>query len=281
MNLAELQFCYEGGCCSEQMIQVDRDTKLRVVSYSPAFPRNNIAVVFVGGLSTVLESFGSVVCQLTKDFPFHYIETRDHASSQIQGEGRFDIETSARDIAAITEGLGLKEYVLMGYSLGAAIIADGYRHLNVKPQQMIFLEPTPVFHYPALAVKMARLTRELKTMPLRLFAKWYIRNFIIDKNADADMVGISAKALDSCDPVKLKKTIVAIADYTLWDKLTDIDCPVLLIAATKDKFHNHDETLKMLRLLKNSSYVDLETNRRSHSVEAAEVIRKYLIQYAR
>jgi pimeloyl-ACP methyl ester carboxylesterase len=195
--------------------------------------------------------------------------------------GRFDIETSGLDVSAVVHWLGLKEYVLMGYSLGAAIIADGYRHLAVKPRQMIFLEPTPVFHYPRVAIKMARLTRQLKTMPLKIITKWYIRNFIIDKNADADMVQISAKAIDNCDPVKLKKTIVAIAGYTLWDKLAGVNCPVLVIAATKDKFHRHDETLRLLSMLENSSYVDLETNRRSHSAEAAEVIRTYLVQFTR
>ena len=278
MNQDTILFCHEGGSCSEQMVAVDNYTKLRVISYSPAFQKGNIAIVFVGGLSTVLESFGNIIYHLTSDFPFHYIETRDHSSSQILGEGHFDIETSGLDIAAVLCKLELKEseYVLMGYSLGVTVIADGFRHLKVKPKQMIFMEPTPVFHYPKWTIKLAKATQGLKTMPLKIIAKWYIHNFIIDKNADAEMVLISAKAIDSCDPVKLKKTMVAIADYTLWDKLESIECPVLVIAATKDKFHVHDETLKMVSMLRNCSYIDLETNQRSHSIEAAEVIKENL-----
>lgn len=280
MNLDKVLFCHEGGSCSEQMVQVDNYTKLRVISYSPAFPKGNTPIVFVGGLSTVLESFGHIIYQLTRDFPLHYIETRDHASSQIQGKGQFDIETSGHDIAVVLHKLELREhaYALMGYSLGVTIIADGFRHLKVKPRQMIFMEPTPVFHYPKWGIKMAKATRGLKTMPLKIFAKWYIRNFIIDKHADAEMVVISERAIDSCNPVKLKKTMVAIADYTLWDKLESIECPVLVVAATKDKFHSHDETMRMVSMLKNSSYIDLETNKRSHSVEAAQVIKEYLAQ---
>lgn len=276
MSENDTLFCHEGAQCNEQMIRVDNRTKLRVISYAPAFPAENIDIVFVGGLSTVLDSFGQIIHELTRDFPFHYIETRDCSSSQIEGEGTFDIETSGRDIVAIIHKLGLKEngYVLMGYSLGATMIADGYRFLKTKPRQLILLEPTPVFHYPKLGLKVAKATLNFKVKPLKPFVNWYIRNFVIDKKKDAEMVRISEKAIDSSDPIKLKKTILAISDYKVWDKLADIDRPILIIGASMDKFHVHHETMRMVSSLKNCNYIDLENNKRSHSTEAAHLIRE-------
>jgi pimeloyl-ACP methyl ester carboxylesterase len=272
------QINFEGALSTVQMIQVANQVKLRVFSYSSAYETGNNAIVFVGGLSTMMESFKYIIHELTRDFPFHYIETRDHSSSQIDGKVQFDIKTSGLDIVKIVEFLRLEDekYTLMGYSLGATIIADCFSCLKTKPQQMIFMEPTPVFHYPKWGLKLIKASLGLKSKPLKPFVKWYMRNFVIDKKADAEMVKISSNALDSADPEKLKKTILDVVDYTVWDKLETIACPVLILAASNDTFHVHAETIKMASLLKNCRYIDLENNQRSHSIEAAEVIREYV-----
>jgi pimeloyl-ACP methyl ester carboxylesterase len=278
MNHKNKDLYFEGATCSERMIQVTDQVKLRVLSFAPAYESGNDAIVFVGGLSTIIDSFRHIIHELTRDFPFYFIETRDHSSSQIQGEVQYDIQTSGLDIARIIDVLGLEDnkFTLMGYSLGATIIAGAYSLLKSKPRHMILMEPSPAFHYPSWGLRLMRASINLKTKPLKPVANWYIRNFVIDKNADAEMVKISANALNSADPVKLKKTILAVVDYTVWDKLGEIECPVLMLAASKDKFHVHEEITKMVSLLKRCTYIDLENNLRSHSVEAAEVIRNYV-----
>lgn len=271
-------FCHESAKCHEQMISVEKRTKLRVISYSPSVTNRNTTIVFVGGLSTIPESFGSVIYELTRDYPFHYIETRDHASSQVNGSGKFDIITSGLDIVAIIQTLGLihENYILIGYSMGVPVIVESYRFLKAKPRQMVFVVPTPVFHYPGWSLKLIKATLGFERITFRSFAKWYLRNFIINKRDDAEMVNISAKALDSADIVKLKKTVLAIAGYEIWNTLEVVHCPVLVLAATKDTFHIHDEILRIVSLLRNCHYIDLETNKRTHGVEAALLIREYI-----
>jgi len=278
MSPVETAFCHAGARCTEQMVQVNDHVKLRVVSYTPAFPSGNNTIVFVGGLSTVLDSFKEVVYELTRDFVFHYIETRDRSTSQIDGETKFDCFTSGLDVASIVHSLGLGEdkYVLIGYSFGVTVLVDCYHILKTKPEQMVFVEPTPAFHYPKWSLKLLKTSLVFKKNPLKPFANWYIRNFVIAKKADAEMVNISARAINSSDPPKLIKTILAIDDYNVWDKLETIECPVLILGATKDKFHVHDETRKMVSLLKNCRYADMEDNQRSHSTEAAVLIRGYI-----
>jgi pimeloyl-ACP methyl ester carboxylesterase len=278
MNPDKELFCHEGAHCTERMVQVDEKVKLRVVSYNPAFSTANIPIVFIGGLATIMESFGDIIRDLTRDFPFHYIETRERSSSQISGDVNFDIASSARDIDSVVQALELEngKYLFLAYSLGGSIVAESYHFLKSKPRQIIFFEPTPVFHYPKWSIKLMKFSIGFNLSGLRPIAKWYIRNFVIDKRADYEMVVISSRALDNADPYKLRKTILAIADYTVWDKLVSIECPVLIIAASKDTMHVKKEIDRMVTQIKNSTYYDMETNKRSHSVEAAQVIRRFL-----
>ena len=162
------QFQFEGAQYAEHLVQVDERVKLRVYSFLPAYESGNPNVIFVGGLSTMMESFKSIVHELTRDFPFYYIETRDHSSSLVSGEVQFDIENCGMDIVRVIEAFGLEDakYVLIGYSMGATLIADCYRFLKAKPKQMIFLEPTPVFHYPKWSLILMRASIGLKSLCL-------------------------------------------------------------------------------------------------------------------
>lgn len=88
-----------------------------------------------------------------------------------------------------------------------------------KPLKMIFLEPTTVFHYPSWSIPVIKLSLLFKTKRLRFIAKWYINNFVIDKKADAEMAEISSNAIDNADTQKLKRAILAIAGYEIWDRI--------------------------------------------------------------
>jgi pimeloyl-ACP methyl ester carboxylesterase len=278
MNAENPFFCHEGARCTEIMIKVDPSVSIRVISYEPSNPVGNKPIVLLGGLSTLLESLGDIICGLSADFPIHYIETREKSTSQIQGEVAFDLDTMVQDVLCVLQVLGLSEneFDVLSYSLGGALVLNGYPLL--KPSRILLLEPSPTFNYPWWALKFIRSTLHLNLTRFRFVANWYMRNFVIDKNEDPEMVRISALALNNADPFKLRRTILAIACFTVWDKLAEVRCPVLLMAASKDKMHHPDEISRMVATLPNCRYVDLETNRRSHSPEAMQVLRSFLLE---
>jgi pimeloyl-ACP methyl ester carboxylesterase len=234
--------------------------------------------VLLGGLATIPESLCHILIELTRDFPVYYVETREKSGSEINGKVSFDIETMGSDTAKIIGMLGLQsgKYMLMGYSLGATIIADCYRFLGVKPRCMLFMEPTPVFHYPRWSLPVVRYLGLPLYKVLIPLAKWYLRNFRIITGEDAEMAVISFRALDHADPRKLRNVILAIARYTVWDRLGEIDCPVLVVVASKDHLHVQEETDRMVTLIRNCRSVDLETNLRTHSAEMGQVVREYI-----
>jgi len=90
---------------------------------------------------------------------------------------------------------------------------------------------------------------------------------------------INARILDQADPKKLARTVVDVATYKIWDDLSTVDVPVLVIGVSHDRFHSHDEASNIAQAIPGSSYTDIETNKRSHSAEVADIIAAYLKRY--
>lgn len=272
------QYGFENSVCTEQMIRLTDQVTLRILCYTPACEAENIPVVLVTGLVTEVKSFVNIIHELSRDFPVYYIETRDKSSSLVHEEVRYDIETMGIDVAEIIQQLGLKsgKFVMVGYSFGAAVIADGFRHFRAIPHSVVFIEPTPVFHYPRWSIKLIKWYGKPLYQIIMPLAKWYLQNIVINKKEDLEMAEISSNSLSHANPDKLRNTVLAIAGYEVWDKLGSISCPALIIGTSKDRLHNRDETSRMVSAIKNSSYIDLENNLRTHSAETAKIIRTFI-----
>ena len=270
-------YCYPGTRYSERMFDLDDQVSLRVISFEPSTASHNIPIVMVVGLSTMIESFRDILVELTKDFPVHYIETREKKSAKIKGRISFDVQAFGMDVVKIVSMLGVEanNYVLMGYSLGATAIADCHEYIESKPKCLLLMEPTPAFHYPKWSLRLIRFAVPLYFI-LKPAAKWYLRRFRINTKEDMEMYLISSRALDNADPLKLKNTILAIAGYSVWQRLETIECPALIVATSKDGLHDHEDIIRMTNGIKYAKYLDLETNKRTHDAEMAIVIRNYV-----
>jgi pimeloyl-ACP methyl ester carboxylesterase len=264
---------------SKSMFEAGEHVSLQVTKFDTLSGSESMPIVMVTGLATLIESFRHVVDELTKDFPLFFFESREKSSSKLSGEAAFDIGSMGRDLAGYIESAGFKEgeYLLMGYSLGATVIMDGYRYLARKPRCLILLEPTPAFHYPVWSILLIRYFGVRFYTQLKSIAKWYLGRFHINKQEDNEMAVISSQSLDNADPRKLTSVILAIAGYEVWDQLGYIDCPALVVGTSKDGLHNMGEIMRLTSSLKYGSYKDLETNLRTHSRELGEVIRDYLV----
>jgi homoserine acetyltransferase len=102
-----------------------------------------------------------------------------------------------------------------------------------------------------------------------------MKKFHINAEGDYEMYEINARILDQADPRKLAATVIAVAKYEIWNDLKLVDMPVMVIGVSKDKFHSHDEASNIAAAIAGSSYIDIATNRRSHSAEAASLISEF------
>ncbi len=241
---------------------------LRVIRFSPEQPPILPPVLFVPGLASVLDNFTGTLRELTRHALVYYLETREKSSSRLKGRADFSLPALARDVIASIQELELKtgEYILAGYSLGAAAILEGLPELPANPAAVILTEPNASFPFPSWLLFLARFATFLYR-PVKPFLKWYIRTFRVDMENDRELYDLNCRILDQADPKKISAVVRAISTYQARPQPPSEPVPVLVIGASKDLFHNFDDSRGIAEALPGSTYLDMETNARTHGPE--------------
>ena len=272
------EFCNPGTECRDEMISVSPNVSLRVVTFSPPEPNKNPPIVFVPGWITQIISWREVLRELTKDFTVYYIETREKISSQVQGKVAYSVEALAKDIAAFISSHHLKknEYILFGSSLGATAILDACRFVQQNPLCLILIGPNAVFRVPKFGMVIIHVFYPGFYLFVKPFIKWYLKNFRLNTDADYEQYQKYCRNLDAADPWKLKKAARAFSKYEVWDLLDTIDVPTLIVGASKDMLHEPTNLERMVSMMPNATYLDLQTNKITHSKRMVAEMRKYI-----
>ena len=275
-------FCAPGAHAEEAYYPAAPGVSLRVVHFSPAQSANHPPIVFVAGWISQLFAWREVLQELTRDFEVFYVETREKISSRIRGRVGYGVEDIGNDLVALIPKLGVadKNYLLMGSSLGATAILECAAKLTPHPLALVLVAPNAVFRVPWWGLVLIRPFPPRLYLIFKPFIKWYLRNFRLNIKEDYAQYEKYAHSLDAADPWKLKKGIFSLAKYAVWDKLVAIHCPVLIVGASKDKLHEPENLRKMVELLPNARYADLETNRGTHSRQLVQVVRDFLAKIA-
>ncbi|MBN2031139.1 alpha/beta hydrolase [bacterium] len=261
-----------------KIISVSDNVSLRVIQLSPAMDRGQPVVVFIAGWISLISAWKNVLKEITKDHTVYYVETREKISSQVQGKTTYSIEAIGRDIVHLTSQLNLKErkYILFGSSLGATAILDCCRSLTMAPLCLILVGPNAHFRVPKIGMVVVRIFPPRLYLLLKPYIKWYLKTFRLDIKSDYAQYEKYGRYLDSADPWKLKKAALAFSKYTVWEVLKTIKYPTLIIGASKDILHEPANLQQMVQTMANATYVDLETNKRTHSEEVVKVTKRYI-----
>jgi pimeloyl-ACP methyl ester carboxylesterase len=278
MNSADYsRFCAESATWQTRQIQVDENISLRVITFQPFLPTNNPVVVFVPGWISLASTWKSVLLDMSRDFTIHYIETREKKTAIVRGRVKYRVEDSARDLAAIVEQLNLENnnYILCGSSLGATAIIDGFRFMQKRPLFLALIGVNAEFYIPRGWIGFVRCFPPTLYLAFKPVIKWYLRNFRLDVEKDQAQYRKYCDNVDNADPFKLKKAALALAKYKIWERLPEIQAPVLLFSASHDALHDLENIKLINELLPDSHYFDLETNSRTHSPEMVKIMREF------
>lgn len=272
------QFWTEDVIVQDRMVKISDDVTLRVVTFITPIENENPSVVFVAGWITQMIAWKSVLKEMTKDFNVIYVETREKISSCLKRKADCDVTTIGKDIAKLVDKLNLREgrYVLFGSSLGATVIVDCFQYLMKKPLALVLIGPNAVFRVPRIWHFIVKLFYPPLYALIRPSVKWYLKNFRLDVKADRQQYEKYCQALDAADPWKLKKAVLAVEKYEIWDRLKSICCPTLLVSASKDVLHEPENLRKMASIIPQTIMVDLETNKITHSERVVEEFRHFL-----
>ena len=272
------QYCAAGATPLEEMIAVTDNVSLRVITFTPSQQTDNPPVIFVAGWITLLEAWKHVLREMTKDFKIYYIETREKISSQVRGKVEYGVEDIARDLVRLVDIFQLQEknYILFGSSLGASAILESCRILDRKPLCLVLIGPNMVFRVPRFAKAIITVFYPRLYLLIKPLVKWYLRTFRLDIESDSEQYAKYCRNIDAADPWKLKKAVMKLWKWEAWNLLKDIECPILVAGASKDSLHEPENLKKMISIMPNATYIDLETNKGTHSAEMVIEMRKFI-----
>jgi hypothetical protein len=268
--------CSPGTHFSERRVILQNGIDLKTVTFTPAAAKGLPSLLFFPGMASIIDNFTGTLLGLTKDFVVHFVETREKSSSRLPAGTTFEVREIATDISGAVDSLipENEDYILVTYSLAATAAAESFNNvLKKKPCLFVMIEPSGTFRVPGfglfLASHFAWMYKAIKP-----FVKLYIKKAMINTKEDYDMHLIIIRILDNADPYKLAPTLVAAARYSVWNSLEKIDVPTAVIGASKDTFHNLNDAMEISSHIRGSQYIDMVTNKRTHSPEVAECILK-------
>ena len=270
--------CAPGTRFENRRIVLANGIELNSVTFIPEKESKYPPVIFFPGFASVIENFRGTMIALTEYFVVHYIETREKPTSVVPENTRFEVSDIASDISGAIERSGIREgnYIMLGYSLGATAAAESFNLIPIKkPSLLVLIEPSGVFRVPSFGLFVA------KHLPwtfyiIKPLIKFYIKTYRVNTREDYEMYAIIRRIINGADPKKLIPALIGMAKYEIWSVLDKIDVPVLVMGASHDTFHNLDDAKEISSLIKNASYIDLVTNKRSHSPEVCDLLIKYL-----
>jgi pimeloyl-ACP methyl ester carboxylesterase len=272
------EICAPGVTCEDRMVGVAEGVTLRVLTFSPPADIGNPSVLFVAGWISQIRAWQTVLKEMTKDFRVVYVATREKISSRVLGNAEYSVTAIGNDLVNLVEQLGFspERYIIFGSSLGATAIVDCYPALMRKPLALILVSPNAEFRVPRIWLFVVTLFYPPLYALIRPTVKWYLKNFRLDVRTDQEQYLKYSKALDAADPWKLKKALLSVSKYEIWDRLEFLNSPTLLVGASKDVLHEPENLRKMASKIRNAVTIDLETNKRTHSEHVVQEMRAFL-----
>ncbi|MCG3260280.1 MAG: alpha/beta hydrolase [Candidatus Heimdallarchaeota archaeon] len=260
-------------------VMMSDNTTIRVfTTKAPADKRNGYTLLIISGWGTVLPSWDELLIDAIKDFDIVYFESREKGSSSFTRKSDLGMHRMALDIKDTITNLELDEskLVLFGSCLGATMIVYGMVEEMYKPFMPVLLAPPGRFEVPPVLRQLIPFLPTFIAPVLKPIIRFWINKF---KTEDRKQAAKYIRAMEEADAKRWKRLGLRLAYKRYWKTFPRVKNHVLLIAAERDKMHDAEDTKKVSKMIKNSTYLDLETNRNTHSGVMVDTIREYLPKF--
>jgi 2-succinyl-6-hydroxy-2,4-cyclohexadiene-1-carboxylate synthase len=191
---------------------------------------------------------------------------------------RYQIDAAASDLKGILDQMGFKQVDILGYSMGGRL-ALTFALLFPECVRKLILESTS----PGLATESERQDRRMKDAALAKFINEQgIRAFVKyweEIPLFSTMKRLPSDAQQKIREQRLKNFPTGLANSLLgmgtgsqpsyWDALRNLTCEVLLLTGTEDRKFC-DIAIRMMKKLKNSSWIAIEGSGHAIHVEEPE-----------
>lgn len=271
---------------SEYMHTVSDGVRLRIIDFKPDSKKTNSPVIiFIAGWISLISGWREFLAALTPRYRVIYAETREKRSSEVPDirAVSFDMRWMQNDIADIVAGLtGQKTaFILAGSSLGASAIMEYCRSDGRMPLCTVLVGPNGEFRFPRFLGSLIPFIPPALYFAVKPIVKYYLRNFRVNSAAEKEQIEKYELTLDYADPYKLKKNALGVKNWSMSQGNGKIPVPSLILGATTDSLHSTGHLKELLPFFDKPQYVELLSNRETHSVKAAQVMTRYIERIAR
>lgn len=269
---------YEKIAKSQDIMMSDNTTIRVYTAEAPSEKRNGYTLFVIAGWGTVLPSWDVFLMEAKKDFDVVYYESREKRSSSFTRKSDLGMHRMVMDIKETITSLKIdpSKLVLLGSCIGATMICIGMVEEMFSPFLPVLLAPPGRFEIPP------GLRYLIPIGPTFLWpvAK-YISRIWVTKTKSEDKVQAAKyiRTVEEADVKKWKRLGLRLAYKRYWKMFPNVKNHVLLVAAETDKMHDAKGTMRVAGMIKNSTYINLGTNRATHNEPMVQAIREYLPKF--
>jgi pimeloyl-ACP methyl ester carboxylesterase len=265
----------------EYMLEVSDGVSLKIIDFAPRnVSQEKPVILFVAGWISLISGWKGVLKVLTAEYRVLYLESREKQSSTVPDVKKvsFSMERLKLDIGEIIEKVisPSEKFMLAGSSLGASAILEYCGSEKRKPLSAVLIGPNAEFRFPKIVGTIIPALHPSLYFSVKPVIKWYLRNFRLDKKNSREQIEKYENTLDCADPYKLKANALALRNYALLNRVDSINVPCLIIGATTDTLHGTENIKRLIKIIPDSLYVELESNMETHSEKAGRVIAEYI-----
>ncbi len=250
-------------------------------------------IVFSNGIACDTSYWRYLVKDFQGTHPMLIWDYRGHGNSDLPDDfSKSSLDILARDLHAIIEELGLRDYILVGHSMGVQTNYEYYKHF---PDQVIGLVPIlGTYGYPFKTFFDSDVMDKLYPTVLYPFLKKYgnIMMSLISPIASTSIpfyMGLALKSVNPCLSSREKmqpyfehlarlnmqfasEMFLHMSRHTAEDVLPKINVPVLIIAGENDTFTPLWLSEKMKEMIPTAEMIILEKGSHAALVEYPDLI---------
>jgi len=258
-------------------------TQIRVLEFDLAEKPNEYVIILIPGFLTVFQSWQRVMELLTPNYRVLYIETREKVSSNVPRklERKIRLTDIAHDLMDLFPQLDLDEqkFICLTSSLGGNVLTEALSKKWLNPTGAIMVGPAIEIHLSLFVVVMSAIIPNfIKKTIMVPSIKWYMKRVYVNTDAEPEQLDKYIRAFEEANLRKAMPLMRRFYRYNIWDMPANVETPTLLLGASTDKMHAAQECLRTHELMLNSIYVDLGSNKATHSDPLIEELEKFIIR---
>ncbi len=257
---------------SEEFVTVSDESELRILKTSaPAETRKGFVLFFIPGWASVVQGWDDVLLAAYPYFDIVYFESREKGSSKLIKKAKGDLDRLSSDIQEVIEHLKLDKdrLILFSSSFGAVMVAHGLAYDKYEAFLTVLIGASSKIELPFLTRYLVPWAPPFTLNIFKPISRFWIKK---SKSEDPEQAAKYIRVLDEADPKKWKIVGKHVVFSRFWDIYEKVEDPVLVIGMEKDKYHEIEDIKKLASLMKNSTYMDMETNKNTHSSKMVDVL---------